>query len=476
MKKCILFYFLVLSICSSAKPIQPVDVVQAYADNLSAWCDTKDVSRYSDAIKELCSDGFRVNDEIVCDWIRQKKMQELTHYDFNDYEKCLEDLITKKGVKIKINNIAVDNSVEFSIANYGDSEPLAFVSADMSVEGYVNYHTKEIFKIRNGKIVIISNYESEKLLGKAFLMCKQGKFKEAYDIFENVMYTTSNYRERLIAEDFATSILLKKSGQLKMDEYVRKYKLARNILRSFGSYSTRNLPILNDKTYSDYAQNCEEALGSRKRAVVLPAYWEKAIPYIASSGRHHFDIAYNLWVYRYYEDINTHYRQAEKKRFPKKSKKLYGFVDSDGKDVIPAQYQFAYPFDEKYGLALVQHSNGKWGYIDMEGKPRTQQNYDVASDVFVDGKTNVIRDGYLMLIDTEGNEIKSIYGYTDLSHKLGEDEMLAVYSVGALRYDLIDFNGNIIETALNKEKGPGRVYFNIGGCTFGHISHIINQK
>ena len=211
MNKYFLFCFLALSICSPAKPIQPVDVVQAYADNLSAWCDTKDVSRYSDAIKELCSDGFWVNDEIVCDWVKQRNMQELTYYDFNDYEKCLDALISK-GVKIRINNISIDNSEEFGIANYGVTEPMAFVSADMSVKGAVNYCIKEIFKISGGKIRYIRNYESDLTLGRAFLMCKQDKFKEAYDIFENIMYTTKNFGERFIAEDFATSILLKKVG------------------------------------------------------------------------------------------------------------------------------------------------------------------------------------------------------------------------------------------------------------------------
>ena len=459
----IILLLLFVSVVSAASmPTLPVEVVQAYADNLSAWCETKDVSRYSDAIKDLCSDGFRVNDEIVCDWAKQKKMQELKHYDYNDYEKCLDELITK-GVRIKISNIAIDNSVEFNIVNYGHIEPLAFVSGDLTVEGAANYHIKEIFKVRGGKITVIRNYESDLTLSRAFLMCKQGKYREAYDIFENIMYNSQNYGENQVAEKFAISILLKKGGQLKMDNYVRKYKLARNIYReNFGIERAPDYPMLDDKTYSFYAEHYENASDYRQRVAVLPTNWQKATPYTST-----YD-GIGWYTNKYYKNIGTRYRQIEKTRFPKVTKKLYGYVDATGKDVIPAQFKFAYTFDEKVGLALVQHTNGKWGYIDMQGKPRTPQNYDVASDVFVDGKSNVIRDGHLILIDTEGNELKSIYGYTDLSHKLREDEMLAI-SVESRRYDLIDFNGNIVKTNIeNKRYGITEAYDDIGGCSFSY--------
>jgi hypothetical protein len=192
-----------------------------------------------------------------------------------------------------------------------------------------------------------------------------------------------------------------------------------------------------------------------------------------------------IWIYRYYAYIASRYRQKEKTRFAKITNNLYGYVDENGKEVIPAQYQFAYPFDEVAGLALVQNKDGKWGYIDMQGKPRTAQNYDVASDVFVNGKTNAIRNGYLIHLDTQGNEISSVYGYTDLSHKLDKDEMLAIYSLGADRSDLIDFNGNIIKQNCMKKDGSDayysasklrQAYEDTGGCSLSFARHTIGQQ
>jgi hypothetical protein len=43
----------------------------------------------------------------------------------------------------------------------------------------------------------------------------------------------------------------------------------------------------------------------------------------------------------------------------------WGYIDKEGKEVIPIKYDWARSFSE--GLACVK-LNGKWGYIDKEGK------------------------------------------------------------------------------------------------------------
>ena len=45
---------------------------------------------------------------------------------------------------------------------------------------------------------------------------------------------------------------------------------------------------------------------------------------------------------------------------------LWGYVNVDGQEVIPCQWDEAYPFDA--GLALVAYSDGKTAYIDHAGK------------------------------------------------------------------------------------------------------------
>jgi hypothetical protein len=42
----------------------------------------------------------------------------------------------------------------------------------------------------------------------------------------------------------------------------------------------------------------------------------------------------------------------------------YGFVDREGKEIIPVKYDDAHVFED--GLALVMF-NGNWGYIDKNG-------------------------------------------------------------------------------------------------------------
>lgn len=474
MKKFIVLLFVVLSFVKMwGVPSQPVEIVQAYADNLSAWSETKDVAFYSGAIQKLCDTFFKVNDDIIADYIRRTNITPRPLYNYDDYEKCLRDIISRGG-HFKIKDIVIDNSAEFNVARYGYSEPIAFVSGEMTIVGGVNYKVKEVFRIKSGKITHILNYEGDKNLNKAFALCKEGKFQEAYDLFEKIMYTSKNYGEKHVATKFSVSILLKKGNKLSMDEYIRRYKLARNIfIDNMGVVRDPDYPILDDKTFSYYASNYESDPNYRNRVAVLPHNWQKAIPYTGLN----FDYSHNFQIYRYYAYIGSRYRQIEKSRFAKITKNLYGYVDEKGKEVIPAQYQFAYPFDEVAGLALVQNKDGKWGYIDMQGKPRTAQNYDVASDVFVNGKTNAIRNGCLILLDTEGNEIKSVYGYTDLSHKLQENEMLAIYSVDSLRYDLIDFDGNVKESPYKKKYGLVKAYEDTGGCSLSYSSYrILGQQ
>ena len=449
----------------------PIVIVHLYAENLKMWNETKNTGQYSEAIKDLCSSSFRVNDDIMSDYAERTGMPKLIHYDYNDYEKCWHNII-KKGATIQIKNIRIDNSVEFNAVNYGHSGPVTFVSAEVDVEGALNYHVKEIFRIKQGKITHILDYDGDKALTKAFGLCIENRFREAYDVFEGIVFNSNNHGYQSIANKFAISLLLNKHRKLDMDEYVYKYKLARNLYRHNGIIYRKqiNLPKLNIETYGTYMYYEEQGTDENNiyhynPLIKLPESWEKDFPYATAHG--------NDWTTQYsgqlYVVFIGRYRKAEKSRFPKVFQELYGFVDAKGKEIIPAQYKFAYPFDEDAGLALVQHRNGKWGYIDMQGNPITLQNYDVASDVFVDGKTNVIRDGYLILIDKDGHEIKSTYGYRDLSHKQDDDKMLAIRAERGYVYDLIDFKGNIIKAQFGRdeEKGKTSIYESVRGCSLG---------
>ena len=464
MKKFVTFQFLFFVFASVfSKPVQPLEIVQEYSDNLRAWCTTKNISKYSNAIKDLCSDGFRVNDDIISDYVKRTGMQPLKHYDFNDYEKCLDDII-RKGVSISVKDIVIDNSVEFKFGN-SDKEIATFVSAELTVAGALNYKVKEIFKIKNGKITFIRNYENDLTLNRAFIYCKEKKYKEAFEQFEKIIKNSNNWGEKQIAEQFSISLLIKKSSKLKLNDHIRNYKLAHLLLKDktgAQDWRTGNYPVLDDNNFEYHSDQYQY----KERPITLPfKWWEKNnIPYLNDKEGGH-----GAERYYYYTKVFIPYRDLEKYRFPFKIDDKYGYLDESGERVIPAQYLFAYPFDEKYGIALVQQPNKKWGYIDMKGNPIGSQDYDVCSDVFVNGKTFVIKENYLYLIDTKGRVLKSLYGYTDLCHKKLRDEIIAINGEDSIRYDSFDFNGNLIKKSV-------RVYEDYtGGCSLRWKRSVIGH-
>lgn len=473
---------LLLIICCKtySATLTAVQVVNEYAENLNAWSNTKDV-RYSQAIEALCSNAFRVSDDIIDDYITEKKMTRLAHYDFSDYELCLQNLISN-GSKIKISNVKVCEAPEFTVHSFGFD--VTYVSGDISVEGSKNYFTKELFYINNksNKIEKIRNHNSDYSLRKAFNLCKQKKYDEAYDVFESLIYTSNSLADHFTALDFALAILIKKGNQLKMPDVLRKYRIARNIYkRGYNGYRDANLPILDDKNYDYYLWNMSNI--ARDRVVVFPNNYHNFIPYTRYKDTD------DMGHVRYYKSVFSHYRPIERKRFAKYSNKTYGYIDENGETIIPTQFKFAYPFDEKLGIALVQYANSKWGYIDMFGKPLFEKRFDVASDMFVNGKTWVIKENHLILIDSKGNELKTIYGYTDISHKLRQDVLMALNCEDSVRYDLYDFNGNLIQKdCINKKYKAYNdydvywlesAYDDTGGCSLGdyYIHHqIIGHK
>lgn len=78
---------------------------------------------------------------------------------------------------------------------------------------------------------------------------------------------------------------------------------------------------------------------------------------------------------------------------------LFGYVDMNGKERIPLQYEDAYSFQD--GLAKVK-KNGKWGYIDTSGKTVIDLVYDQAG-LFYNGYAKVEYNGTSAVIDQKGN-------------------------------------------------------------------------
>lgn len=90
---------------------------------------------------------------------------------------------------------------------------------------------------------------------------------------------------------------------------------------------------------------------------------------------------------------------------------VFGFIDKNGKTVIPFQYQDFYVrgvfttyqiFCD--GIASVKNLNGKWGGIDKQGKTVIPFEYE-ALGTFLEGLAFACKDGKYGVIDTQNNVV-----------------------------------------------------------------------
>ena len=79
----------------------------------------------------------------------------------------------------------------------------------------------------------------------------------------------------------------------------------------------------------------------------------------------------------------------------------YGFINQQGKEVIPCQYDFASSFSE--GLAYVE-KEGKYGFVDQTGKEVIPCHYNDADD-FREGFARVRKSNQYGFVDQTGEEI-----------------------------------------------------------------------
>ena len=92
----------------------------------------------------------------------------------------------------------------------------------------------------------------------------------------------------------------------------------------------------------------------------------------------------------------------------KGNKNRFGFIDEAGKIVVPAKYDFAYPFGRN-GLALIAHDD-KICAIDKTGKEVVPLGkYDDMGFGFKNGNNVACKGKTAYLINKEGNIIKELF-------------------------------------------------------------------
>ncbi len=86
----------------------------------------------------------------------------------------------------------------------------------------------------------------------------------------------------------------------------------------------------------------------------------------------------------------------------------YGFIDKDGKEVIPLEYDSTNEFQQ--GFAVVE-KNALYGYIGKDGTALTPIQYRLATDFDEDGEALVLDNTTYKLINTKGETVAT-YPYT----------------------------------------------------------------
>lgn len=114
---------------------------------------------------------------------------------------------------------------------------------------------------------------------------------------------------------------------------------------------------------------------------------------------------------------------------------LYGFMNSDGKEVLECKYDFAGEFNE--GLAMVV-MNGRYGFINKQGELKIECVYEGAYD-FNEGRAVVESNGKLGMID-RNNKLLLPFEFDDIGEM---SEQKAYVSKGEF-YGYVDQNGELI--------------------------------
>ena len=113
---------------------------------------------------------------------------------------------------------------------------------------------------------------------------------------------------------------------------------------------------------------------------------------------------YDFNTKTFFKAVNSYdnFGEFSEDMIPVVKDKKYGFVNSDGKEIVPCVYDYASSF--KNGLALVRKDK-KYGYVDKKGEVVVPIIYDGAYSYDDNGWANVCKDSLWGFIDKFGNEV-----------------------------------------------------------------------
>ena len=433
------------SISSHADNLQAIAALKQFSEILSDYNVSRDLGECGPKFEQIFGGNIkcRVEDDLMR-WMVEKNPM-LPQSDGTYILETYLNEITKNiddGISISIENIAYDASAKNNVIG-GTADCVKY---DVCIRsGYsINTRYSNLAFVRNGHITGIYQYSGARNYDRAVKMLLPGvksmdevyahqrvdllKAKDAFQIFRSI---AANSYGAIATESMSFVVAMELAG-IGGGELCKE-ALRRDLANYFCMHTTCPKIEKVSKGYWQITglQNYGNFTGSGENTENMKFY--KNHPYINGKGS------------TYFHFISPFYRSMGITEIPfvVKKGKLFGFMSQKGEQTIPCQYSFAYPFDQRYKIAIVQKTNGKWGGIDTQGNTVIPFEYDVANDVFVNGKNAVIKDRSLVFIDTKGNKLRQLSGYIYLIPKLAENQIIA-YNAIDKQYDAFDFNGNLI--------------------------------
>lgn len=433
------------SISSHADNLQAIAALKQFSEILSDYNVSRDLGECGPKFEQIFGGNIkcRVEDDLMRWMVEKNPMLPQSDGTYildtylNEITKNIDD-----GISISIENIAYDASAKNNVIG-GTADCVKY---DVCIRsGYsINTRYSNLAFVRNGHITGIYQYSGARNYDRAVKMLLPGvksmdeiyahqrvdllKAKDAFQIFRSI---AANSYGAIATESMSFVVAMELAG-IGGGELCKE-ALRRDLANYFCMHTTCPKIEKVSKGYWQITglQNYGNYTGSGENTENMKFY--KNHPYINGKGS------------TYFHFISPFYRSMGITEIPfvVKKGKLFGFMSQKGEQIIPCQYSFAYPFDQRYKIAIVQKTNGKWGGIDTQGNTVIPFEYDVANDVFVNGKNAVIKDRSLVFIDTKGNKLRQLSGYIYLIPKLAENQIIA-YNAIDKQYDAFDFNGILI--------------------------------
>lgn len=162
MRKLYVLFFVFFHVTAYAQ-YGDMEAVRQFGENLKLWCSTSNI-KYRPKIQDKCLNGCRVINDIMVDFARNNGLS-IKDYVVPNYLNGFQKAMDQGTVVIDVSNVRIITSDQQSYT-YGSVEKehklakeFTTIACDTKVSGVLNYHVKDLFYLRKGKILKITPYE-----------------------------------------------------------------------------------------------------------------------------------------------------------------------------------------------------------------------------------------------------------------------------------------------------------------------------